>query len=175
MAKDIRKQFEDIQNNIYKNMYYHVVPQMTQFGIRMVNDILPNQSEYRNLTGNTITSLAFGVYYMGNLEIMGFNNHYPPPIRNKLIKGEELFDFEDYDGGIRIYYRAKIDTDAGYGTNTSMVFLKGYKSVRQFDIIFTTGTEYSEYLEATRKLNVLSDGYDYAMTAFLKSFKPIKK
>ncbi len=156
-------------------MYYHIVPELTRFGIHMVNDVLPNQSEHRNLTGNTITSLAFGVYYRGNLEVMGFNNHYPPPIRNKLIKGEEVFDFEDYDGNIRKYFRAKIQTDAGYGTNTSMEFLKGYQSTRQFAIVFTTGTEYSEYLEKTRKLNVLSNGYDYSMTAFIKSFKPIRK
>ena len=175
MVKDIAKQFEEIQNSIYKNLYYEIVPQMIDFGIRMVSNILPNQSEYRNLTGNTITSLAFGVYYMGNLEIMGFNNHYPPPIRNKLIKGEELFNFEDYDGNIRKYYRAKIQTDAGYGTNTSMEFLQSYKPIGQFAIVFTTGTEYSEYLEKTRKLNVLSDGYDYSITAFLSSFKPIKK
>lgn len=175
MGKPIEKQFEEIQNGIYKNMYYHIVPELTRFGIHMVNDVLPNQSEHRNLTGNTITSLAFGVYYMGNLEVMGFNNHYPPPIRNKLIKGEEVFDFEDYDGNIRKYFRAKIQTDAGYGTNTSMEFLKSYQSTRQFAIVFTTGTEYSEYLEKTRKLNVLSNGYDYSMTAFIKSFKPIRK
>ncbi|NDV68597.1 hypothetical protein [Dysgonomonas sp. 25] len=175
MAKDITKQFEAIENEIHKSMYYCIVPQMTQFGIRMVNHILPNQTEFRNLTGNTITSLAFGIYYMGNLEIMGFNKHYPPPIRNKLIKGEELFDFEDYDGAIRKYYCAKIHTDAGYGQNTSMDFLKSYKSTRQFEMVFTTGTEYSVYLENKRKLNVLSEGYEYSISAFLKSFKPIKK
>lgn len=173
--KDIESQFNKCVDNILKNDYFHIVPQLTQFGIQMVSYILPNQAEYRNLTGNTITSLAFGVYYQGKLEIMGFNNRFPPPIRNKLIKGEELYDFEDYDGNIREYYQAKTDTDGGFGTNTSMAFLKGYKPARQYGIVFTTGTEYSEYLENTGKLNVLSDGYDYSITAFLKSFKPIKK
>lgn len=172
--KNIKKQFEDIQSGIYKDMYYYIVPEMTRLGIHMVNDVLPNQSKYSNLTGNTITSLAFGVYYMGSLEVMGFNNHYPPPIRNKLIQDETVINFEDYDGSIRKYFRAKIQTDAGYGTNTSMEFLKGYQSTRQFAIVFTTGTEYSEYLEKTRKLNVLSDGYDYSITEFIKSFKPIR-
>jgi len=175
MGKDISKQFEGIQNEIYKNMYHCIVPQMIEFGIRMVNHELPNQSEYSNLTGNTITSYAFGVYYMGSLDIMGFNKHWPPPIKNKLIKGEELFDFEDYDGRIRKYYRAKIPTDGGFGQNTSKDFLQTYKSTREYEIVFTTGTEYSSYLENTLKLNVLSDGYDYSITAFLKSFKPIKK
>lgn len=175
MAKGITKQFEAAQNEIHKNMYHYIIPQLTRFGIHMVSNVLPNQARYRNLTGNTITSLAFGIYYLGKLDIMGFNNHYPPPIRNKLIRGEELYDFEDYDGNIRKYYPAKVNTDAGFGKNSSMEFLKSYQSARQYAIVFTTGTEYSEYLEKTRGLNVLSDGYDYSISAFIKSFKPVKK
>ena len=105
---------------------------------------------------------------------MGFNKHNPPPIRNKLIKGETVFDFEDYDGNIRTWFTADIDTDGGYGDNTSAQFLKNYKTKRQFSIVFTTGTEYSEYLEKIRKVNVLTDGFEYSMSAFIKSFKPVK-
>ncbi len=154
-------------------MYYHIVPQMVRFGIRMVNDALPQQTAFRNLTGNTITSFAFGVYYMGKLDIMGFNKKYKPPIRNKLVKGETVVDFEDYDGNIRNWFAAKIQTDAGYGANTSARFLQSFTTTRQFSIVFTTGTEYSEYLENVRDLNVLTDGKEYAVRAFVRSFKPI--
>lgn len=171
---NMEKQFETIQNELYKGLYYYIIPQLELFGIRMVNSILPSQTDFRNLTGNTITSLAFGVYDNGKVVSMGFNKHYPPAIRNKLIKGEEVFDFEDYDGNLRKYYRAKIVTDADYGKNTSIDFLQSYKPTGQFAMVFTTGTEYSEYLEQKLKLNVLTDGFEYARNTILQSFKPMK-
>lgn len=171
---DIKSQFEKAQNNVLKELYYYIIPQMVQFSIRMVNEKIPSQAEFRNLTGNTLTSYAFGVYYMGNLEIMGFNKDAEPALRNKLIKGETVVNFEDYDGNIRNFFRANIDTDGKLGVNTSMAFLKSYQPKSKYGIVFTTGTEYSTYLENVRELNVLTDAYEYSQSAFVKSFKPMK-
>ncbi|PXV62376.1 hypothetical protein CLV62_12065 [Dysgonomonas alginatilytica] len=170
----IEKQFNQCIDTILKDEYYYVVPQMVEFGVRMVNDILPKQTKFRNLTGNTITSFAFGVYYMGKLEVLGFNSKYPDPIRNKLIEGETVYKFLDYDGRIRKWFTADVNTDAGYGQNTSAEFLKSYVCTQKYGIVFTTGTEYSEYLQKVRRLNVLVDGYETARHDFVKSFKPIK-
>lgn len=171
---DISKQFNNCMNNAFKDMYYDIIPQMVQFGIKMVTDILPNQADYRNLTGNTFTSYAFGVYYMGKIDTMGFNNKSEPALCNKLMKGDVLMDFEDYDGNWREMFIAKINTDGKLGRNTSLQFLQNYRCLRQYGIVFTTGTEYSEYLENVRKLNVLTKAVDTSKTAFIKSFKPIK-
>lgn len=170
----INVQFDKNIDNFLKDEYYYVVPQLIDFGINMVNYIIPEQAEYRNLTGNTLTSYAFGVYWFSKLEIMGFGNRFPPPLRNKLIKGESVYDFIDYDGIHRDWFTAKIATDAGYGKNTSIQFLKNYTCKEKYGIVFTTGTEYSEYLENVRKLNVLSEGRETAKNTFIKSFKPIK-
>lgn len=171
---DIGKQFEVCMDKILQDEYYYIVPQLIDFGIVMVNNILPEQTKFRNLTGNTITSFAFGVYYMGRLEVMGFNKDYPEPIRNKLIKDEMVTNFCDYDGKIRKYFIANIDTDGGYGQDTSAAFLQNYVCSNKYGIVFTTGTEYSEYLQNVRKLNVILQGYETTKTDFTKHFKPMK-
>lgn len=174
MAKSIADQFDVIKTNISKVTDAYMESQMVQFGINLVNNILPNQQEFRNLTGNTTTSYAFGIYINGALRVMGFNKDAKAPLRNKLVKGEVVYDFIDYDGNLRSYFQAEVDTDAGYGQTSSVQFLQGYKSKAKYSIIVTTGTEYSAYLENVLNLNVLSDGFDYASTSFLKSFKPIR-
>lgn len=171
---NIDKQFDNAVDKVYKEMYYYIISQMIGFGISMVNDVLPRQAGFGNLTGNTISSYAFGVYYLGKLVVMGFNKKSEPPIRNKLIKGETVTNFEDYDGNIRDWFTANVQTDGGYGTNSSMRFLQSYTTTRKFAIVFTTGTEYSEYLENLRDLNVLTQGKEHAITAFVRSFKPIR-
>lgn len=174
MAKSIQDQFQVIQTNTNKIVDAYVEKQLIDFGIQMVNEALPSQQEFRNLTGNTLTSYAFGVYVNGSLRAMGFNKDAKAPLRNKLIKDEIVYDFTDYDGNFRDYFRADVDTDAGYGQSSSVQFLQSYKSRAKYSIIFTTGTEYSAYLENSLNLNVLSDGVDYAASAILKSFKPIR-
>ncbi len=171
---DIREQFDKCANNVLKELHLYVVPQMVQYGMDMVNNILPMQSKYKNLTGNTITSYGFGVYHNGKLEVMGFNNAWKPALREKLRKDETVYDFYDYDGNRRLFFTATVDTDGNYGVRTSMDFLKSYRATGQFSIIFTTGTEYSKYLENLANLNVLSAGYEFSKSAFINSFRPVK-
>lgn len=115
------------------------------------------QAEYRNLTGNTITSIAIGIYFNKMLREMYFIDGKRPAIRVKLGKGETVTDFVDYDGNVRSYFTADVDSNRGWGQESSYRFLSGYTPKGRYSLVMTTGTEYSEYLEKELDLNVLTD------------------
>lgn len=135
-------------------------------------------AEYHNLTGNTLTSLAFGMYDNFMLKEIILLDSGKPAIRRKLVKGEVISDFVDYDGNLRPYFKGEVDTDGGWGTSTSYRFLRDYKPPKPLSIVVTTGTEYSEFLEQELGLNVLTDTRDEARmrgkAMFLNGFKKIK-
>ena len=148
-----------------------------QLGYVLIRDA-EFQAEYRNLTGNTVTSLAFGLYVDGALsDVVTLDKE--SPLRAKLTKGDVLTNFVDYDGRLRKRFYADADTDGGYGYDTSLTFLKSYRIPKKYKyaLVVTTGTEYSKYLENVLKLNVLSDTAIKAETdgykMFINSFKPI--
>ena len=148
-----------------------------QLGYMLIRDA-EFQAEYRNLTGNTVTSLAFGLYVDGALsDVVTLDKE--APLRTKLTKGDVLTNFVDYDGRLRKRFYADADTDGGYGYDTSLTFLKGYRIPKKwkYAIVVTTGTEYSEYLQNVLNLNVLQDTEIKAETSgykmFINSFKPI--
>lgn len=172
MASSVSKDFDACMINIGDVVDAHILSQLEQFGDDMIDSILPSQAEFRNLTGNTLTSYAYGVYLNGIIQTIGMYVG-KDAIRVKLDKGEILRDFTDYDGGFRKYFKAEVETDKGYGNESSRKFLSEYKPSGKYSIIFTTGTEYSAYLENVLNLNVLTDGFDYAKTDFINSFKKI--
>ena len=148
-----------------------------QLGYTLIRDA-EFQAEYRNLTGNTVTSLAFGLYVDGVLsDVVTLDKE--SPMRTKLTKGDILRNFVDYDGNLRKYFSANVATDGGYGYDTSLTFLKSYRIPKKYKyaLVVTTGTEYSEYLQNVLNLNVLSDTAIKAETngykMFINSFKPI--
>lgn len=175
MAKrNITEQFDLCLKNIDKYVDQVIDQNIIRFAIHVVEDVLPSQQGFRNLTGNTTTSYAFGYYKEGVLKMIGFNKDSAPALRSKLLKGDILTDFTDYDGNTRRHFVANVDTDGKFGQQTSIEFLNGYKATGKYSLIFTTGTEYSAYLENVRDLNVLSDGFNYVASHFVKSFKPIR-
>ena len=135
------------------------------------------QAEYRNLTGNTITSIAFGLYKGGALDEICFIEGKQPPVRVKLRYRESVIDFLDYDGNVRSFLRAPVDTDGGFGRNTSAQFLLQYKPEYPDGIVICTGTEYSSFLETTLGFNVLTDTRESAIygakAQLLASFRKI--
>ena len=173
MASKIAKQFEASIPNIEKVVTMHMVESLSKFGDYMIDKVLPEQAEFRNLTGNTLTSYAYGVYVNGVIHTIGLFKNGEPAIRIKLSKDETVRNFEDYDGSIRSYFTGDIDTDRGYGDEFSYRFLSGYTPKGKFSLVFTTGTEYSAYLENVLNLNVLTDSLDTVKSDLLKSFKPI--
>ena len=173
MGSKIAKQFESSIPNIEEVITAHMVSSLASFGDYMIDKVLPLQAEFRNLTGNTLTSYAYGVYVNGSLHTIGLFGSGEPAIRIKLSKGETVRNFEDYDGNIRSYFTGDIDTDRGYGDEASYRFLSGYTPTGKYSLVFTTGTEYSAYLENVLNLNVLTDSFDTVRTELLQSFKPI--
>lgn len=102
--------------------------------------------EYGNLTGNTITSISFGLYIDGHLQDYLFIDGLREPIRTKLRRGE-IFKGTDYDGRERAFI-GSIDTDGDYGYNTVGRFFSAHTPERPNSIVVATGTEYSIYLHA---------------------------
>lgn len=172
MVKSISEQFSTCIGNIEKEVSRVILLNMERFGDDMVSRVLPEQAEFRNLTGNTITSYSYGIYLNGVLQLMNYFDG-KPAVRRKLKKGEIVRDFVDYDGNYRSYFQTTVDTDGDYGVNSASLFLQTYKPTGKYSIIFTTGTEYSSYLENVRDLNVLSEGFEYSRSAFISSFKTI--
>lgn len=172
MVKNITEQFEDCIANVEKEVNRVVLASLEQFGDDMVNRVLPEQAKFRNMTGNTLTSYSYGIYLNGVLQLLNYFGG-KSAIRRKLKKDEIIREFVDYDGNQRTYFQANIDTDSDYGVNSASMFLQTYKPKGKYSIIFTTGTEYSVYLENVRNLNVLTEGFEHSKNAFLNSFKTI--
>ena len=169
---DIEKQFSDGIDHINNILNKSQLEGLIELGRRLVSDVLPSQARYDNLTGNTVTSYAFGIYNNGRMIYFGTNN-LKSPIRNKLRIGEN-FTGVSYDGVFKDF-TANIDTDGGYGKDTSYQFLKDYRpNTREFAMVITTGTEYSQYLENKRHINVLTNSKAVLPDEFSKSFKPIQ-
>ena len=168
---DIGKQFDTLVDKAMPVIDENILLQMNNFGDDMVQNIIPIQRGFKNLTGNTITSFAYGTYINKVLKQVGMYNG-KAAIRVKLTKGE-VFTGIDYDGDYRKHFVAEIETDQGLGTNTSMKFLQGYIPTGYYSIVFTTGTEYSEFLENRLHFNVLTDARTFSIQSFIRSFKPI--
>lgn len=176
-ATSNRQAFIDGKKVIDNLMRQRIITALYQLGYMLIRDA-EFQAGYRNLTGNTVTSLAFGLYVDGVLsDVVTLDKE--SPMRTKLTKGDVLTNFVDYDGRLRKRFYAEADTDGGYGYDTSLTFLKGYRIPKKwkYAIVVTTGTEYSEYLQSVLNLNVLQDTEIKAETSgykmFINSFKPI--
>lgn len=168
---DISVQFDKLASKAIQNIDEDILIQFDAYGENMVDNIIPLQRGFKNLTGNTITSFAYGIYINKGLEQVGLYNG-EKAIRSKLSKGE-IFRGIDYDGNERRGFRADVDTDGGYGADTSIKFLQNYVPNGKYAIVFTTGTEYSEFLETRRNVNVLTDAKTTSISNFIQSFKPI--
>lgn len=168
---DISVQFDKLASKAIQKIDTNMFIQLDAYGENMVDNIIPLQRGFKNLTGNTITSFAYGIYIDKGLEQVGLYNG-EKAIRSKLSKGE-IFRGIDYDGNERRGFRADVDTDGGYGTDTSIKFLQNYVPNGKYAIVFTTGTEYSEFLETRRNVNVLTDAKTTSISNFIQSFKPI--
>lgn len=138
--------------------------------------------EYHNLTGNTLTSYMVGIYENGKLRrivSMYQADALSKPTSKKLSRGsgKGVIMVEDYDSGriIPVKRYKLLDTDEGYGYDTSKSFLFSYKpSVQKgFSLVMCTGTEYSEYLESVKGLNTLTETFQISHKALLSNLKPI--
>lgn len=135
---------------------------------------------YKNLTGNTLTSYAVGIYKDGALIEIIQNSNLRPPVRVKLTRGEVWEDFRDYDGNFRKWFVGIVETDSGWGDETSINFLTSYDPPfrgSKTGIVMCTGTEYSEFLEMDG-INVLTatkkEFEAFGESMLVRNLRPIK-
>lgn len=135
---------------------------------------------YKNLTGNTLTSYAVGIYKDGALIEIIQNSNLRPPVRVKLTRGEVWEDFRDYDGNFRKWFVGIVETDSGWGDETSINFLTSYDPPfrgSKTGIVMCTGTEYSEFLEM-QGANVLTatkkEFEAFGESMLVRNLRPIK-
>lgn len=118
---------------------------------------MEREKGYTGFTGNTQTSYTCGLYIDGRLvDAIVAERATKPPVRLKVEKGKTVFLSKPYEGGPRSV-TGVVDVDRLYGKYSALEFLRSYKGVprKGLAIVATTGTEYSEYLENTIRLNVL--------------------
>lgn len=133
--------------------------------------------EFQGFTGNTQTSYMGGIYINGRLaEIVRERDYTEPPRTKKIPKGRARYLSNPYEGKPR-WMRAKGDSTNEYGAETSERFLRSYtpKVKKGLDICICTGTEYSDYLETVRGLDVLTATWMQAEKVLLSSLRPLPK
>lgn len=117
-----------------------------------VADRIRQDGKYANVTGNTRGSISFGIFHDGKLKIVD------TPYAREYIERRTLVRGEKYKG-----FRAPTGKRHYYGNDESVKFLKVFTpSVNKgFEIVFVVGTEYAEYIENVRRLNVMTDTFQF--------------
>lgn len=140
----------------------------------LIQDAVQNKSGFRNLTGNTITSYACGLFMDGKFSyFVCSGDSMAQPVRVKLTKGETFVGIS-YDNQNR-RFTGTVETDKGFGEAFSFNFLKRYKSKARngFEIVMCTGTEYSTYLENVLNADVLTGTFQRAQNTLSRNLSLI--
>lgn len=146
------------------------IQRLATFGEMLLDDAKGAKRGWNSFTGNTITSLAFGVYENGSLTDIVFVSGVKPPVHAKIQNGETLYLENPYEGESRAV-TGRVDIYDAWGDETSVQTLSTLRPKNGNGIIITTGTEYSEFLERKRDFNVLSDTQMYARVFALSWMK----
>lgn len=173
MSHDNAKILKEGLEKGYKMIIDHLFKQCYELCERLLMEV-PKHREFLGFTGNTQTSYSCGLYVDGRLEgIVVQDNWHNPPLRKKVAYGEWAWLRQPYEGRSRSV-RGKVATASEYGQETSFKFLQAYKAKKKhIQIVMTTGTEYSEYIETVANLDVLTGTYEAAKTILAQGFKPM--
>lgn len=168
-ADVLQKGFE----KAYKKIVEHLFKQMQEQCVRLLAEV-PRHREFLGFTGNTQTSYACGLYVDGKLSgIVMQRNWTKAPLHAKVKLNEWVYLRQPYEGRSRSV-KGKVMVSGSYGQDTSINFLRSYPASKgHIQIVMTTGTEYSVYLEAVAGLDVLTGTYEAAKEILAKGFKPI--
>ena len=158
---------------VYNIIVNHLFQECYELCERLLLEV-PKHREFLGFTGNTQTSYACGLYVDGRLEgIIAQQNWNAPPLRKKVPMNKWAYLRNPYEGRSRSV-RGKVQVDKEFGQSTSYKFLKSYSARKgRIQIVMTTGTEYSEYLELVLNLDVLSGTFESAKTILAQGFKPL--
>lgn len=173
MSHDNAKILKEGLQKGYKMIIDHLFKQCYELCERLLLEV-PKHREFLGFTGNTQTSYCCGLYIDGILEaVILQDNWHAPPRRKKIAYGEWAWLRQPYEGRPRSI-KGKVPTDGGYGMDTSVSFLQSYKAKKNhIQIVMTTGTEYSVYIEAVANLDVLTGTYEAAKGILANGFKPM--
>ena len=149
-----------------------LMPIFRELAIGLLIDAMQSK-EHGDLTGNTLTSFTAGIYRDGRLfDVINLIDvaNLDHPEYKKLVKDNVVYTIDRYDGaGVSVVDGDKlIDTDGKFGFEFARSFLESYKPPfnKGWGLVLTTGTEYSEYLEDVRSLNVLTETMMFAGNVF---------
>ena len=138
-----------------QKIHFVLLRHLAEYGQELLDDAMFNR-EYTSFTGNTLTSLAFGIYENNALTDIVFVRTGKAPICAKIEKDKVVYLDDPYEGEARAV-RGQVDIVDEYGDETSIRTLQSVCPKGGNGIVVTTGTEYSTYIENVRGLNVLSD------------------
>lgn len=141
---------------------------------RDIVDIAESSRTYTGFTGNTQTSYAVGIYQDGQLlQIICSGESMPPPVSPKVPRGELRVYKSDGSGNQKaVYEKQEVDrrvygianVNGMSGEETARRILQNWTfagTPPKLAIVFTTGTEYSKYIEA-RKQTGSAEAFSYA-------------
>lgn len=168
-AKSNKKAFMNSLRIAKEKIIHFLIGRLAEYGEELLADA-DFRREYESFTGNTLTSLAFGVYENGSLIDAVFISGKEAPVHAKIEKGQVLYLENPYEGEARARY-GYVDIADEWGDETSLKTLKEVCPKRGNGIVVTTGTEYSTFLETVWGLNVLSDTLLYAENNALKDMR----
>lgn len=161
-----------------ERIHFAVLRRLAEYGEELLEDA-KFRGEYQSFTGNTLTSLAFGLYENTVLTDVVFISGVNPPVHAKVREGSYTYLAAPYEGLPRVV-SGKVPISDAWGDETSMRTLQGLCPKGGNGIVITTGTEYSTFLEREYDLNVLSDTALYAennaimdMRVWIKKDTPI--
>lgn len=173
--EDNRKAFDAGMKRARRLISDYLYAAIERSCLRLIDHAL-KEREFDGFTGNTQTSYACGIYYNGGLMGMIISgNSMKKPVRLKVRKGERAYLKNPYEGKARTVI-GRVDVDGETGADSAADFLSSYKPFikKGFSVVMTTGTEYSEYLENVRNLNVLTDTFQSSKGIMLEELKPME-
>lgn len=154
-----------------------LLPMFRQAASSLLVDAM-SRKEFRDLTGNTLTSFVAGIYnnkILQNTITLLDVYSLEHPAMAKLSNDDGIVQIERYDDGtiVTVDTKSFVETDKRFGVDTAKDFLVKYSpsNPKGWSLVITTGTEYSEYIEETRKLNVLTETFLWADSSISSIFK----
>lgn len=152
-----------------EKIHFVLLRWLAEYGQELLDDAR-FRAEYQSFTGNTLTSLAFGLYQNTVLEDVVFISGLKAPVRIKVQKGDYVYLETPYQGSPR-GVRGQVEIYDDTGVETSIRTLQGVCPKGGNGIVVTTGTEYSTFLENFYNVNVLSDTFLEAQNNVLRDMK----
>jgi hypothetical protein len=129
-----------------------------------------------NMTGNTATSYAAGVYVNGSLQKVHRDGRMKP-LQRKLTVGQRFSaGRERWDGDVQERtFTAGVQTDGDYGYSSVRDWLQGLIPIKDgFQICVMSGVEYALFQERECDIDVLTSTFMEAPAIIQSYIRPIE-